>query len=280
MAAAAAAARARRSRRHRRAGQGALAARFDPAGDPQPDRGAFPAQLARGQRLAAGGARRARRAGAQPRRADRAGGSGSPRSSRKRSQRALASGGQALGAGDVAMAAGERRRAAARRGGRTASRSARSPASSPREEPAPPSPFAPEGRAPRPAFRLPAAGRRAGHRGPRVGQRQRRPLARHDAGDAVAERRSPRRPTAWSASPGPFRDYDGVLIIDHGGGWMSLIVNVASPLAPGRPGAASATRSAARSARCEVELSQNGRRISPALIAGSSQTLSKGAKGG
>ena len=27
---------------------------------------------------------------------------------------------------------------------------------------------------------------------------------------------------------GPFRDYDGVLIIDHGGGWMSLIVNVAS----------------------------------------------------
>ena len=37
---------------------------------------------------------------------------------------------------------------------------------------------------------------------------------------------------------GPFRDYDGVLIIDHGGGWMSLIVNVATTLA-GR-----ATRSA------------------------------------
>jgi hypothetical protein len=30
----------------------------------------------------------------------------------------------------------------------------------------------------------------------------------------------------------------------------------------------------------QVELSQNGRRISPALIAGSSQSLSKGPKGG
>ncbi len=32
---------------------------------------------------------------------------------------------------------------------------------------------------------------------------------------------------------GPFRDYDGIVIIDHGGGWMSLIVNVASQLRPG-----------------------------------------------
>ena len=32
---------------------------------------------------------------------------------------------------------------------------------------------------------------------------------------------------------GPFRDYDGIVIIDHGRGWMSLIVNVASPLKPG-----------------------------------------------
>ncbi len=32
---------------------------------------------------------------------------------------------------------------------------------------------------------------------------------------------------------GPFRDYDGIVIIDHGGGWMSLIVNLASPLARG-----------------------------------------------
>ena len=40
---------------------------------------------------------------------------------------------------------------------------------------------------------------------------------------------------------GPFRDYDGVLIIDHGGGWISLLVNVSSSCEPGegaagRPG--------------------------------------------
>ena len=78
---------------------------------------------------------------------------------------------------------------------------------------------------------------------------------------------------------GPFRDYDGVLIIDHGSGWTSLIVNVSSPLTVGAKvhlgdpvGRALGPLS--------VELSHNGRRISPALIAGSSQTLSKAMKGG
>src|SRR5207248_6267294 len=32
---------------------------------------------------------------------------------------------------------------------------------------------------------------------------------------------------------GPFRDYDGIIIIDHGGGWTSLIVNVSTELKPG-----------------------------------------------
>ncbi len=32
---------------------------------------------------------------------------------------------------------------------------------------------------------------------------------------------------------GPFREYDGVLIIDHGGGWLTLIVNAASTVARG-----------------------------------------------
>jgi len=77
---------------------------------------------------------------------------------------------------------------------------------------------------------------------------------------------------------GPFRDYDGILIIDHGGGWMSLIVNVSSPLHPG-----DAVHIGDPIGRAlgplQVELSQSGRRISPALIAGSSQTLSKGTKG-
>ena len=78
---------------------------------------------------------------------------------------------------------------------------------------------------------------------------------------------------------GPFRDLDGVVILDHGRGWTSLIVNVGSPLRPG-----TTVRLGEPLGRAlgpiDVELWQNGRRYSPALIAGSSQTLSKGVKGG
>ena len=76
---------------------------------------------------------------------------------------------------------------------------------------------------------------------------------------------------------GPFRDYDGVLIIDHGRGWKSLLVNVGSPLKPGDK-----VRLGDPVGRAlgpiEVELSQNGRRFSPALIAGSSASLSNEGK--
>jgi murein hydrolase activator len=69
------------------------------------------------------------------------------------------------------------------------------------------------------------------------------------------------------------------VIIDHGGGWMSLIVNVSSPLKPGdKVRLGQALGRALGPLR--VELSRNGRRFSPAIIAGSSQNLSKGAKGG
>ena len=78
---------------------------------------------------------------------------------------------------------------------------------------------------------------------------------------------------------GPYRDYDGVLIIDHGRGWMSLIVNVGSTLRAGDRVTASQAVGRALGP-LQVELSQNGRRISPALIAGSSQSLSKTPKGG
>ena len=78
---------------------------------------------------------------------------------------------------------------------------------------------------------------------------------------------------------GPFRDYDGIAIIDHGGGWMSLIVNVSSSLAPGTRVAAGDPLGRALGP-LGVELSHNGRHASPALIAGSSATLSKGTKGG
>jgi septal ring factor EnvC (AmiA/AmiB activator) len=78
---------------------------------------------------------------------------------------------------------------------------------------------------------------------------------------------------------GPYGKYDGVLIIDHGGGWMSLIVNVSSELGTGErvePGQAIGRALGP----LQVELSQYGRRISPALIAGSSQSLSNNSKGG
>ena len=78
---------------------------------------------------------------------------------------------------------------------------------------------------------------------------------------------------------GPFRDYDGVVIIEHRGGWMSVLLNVGGAVKPGQR-----VRIGDPVGRAlgpvGVELSQNGRRFSPALIAGSSQTLSKGSKGG
>ena len=88
---------------------------------------------------------------------------------------------------------------------------------------------------PRP-IRLPASGGQRGYRGARRGQRERRPLARPDACDsrgvAVAVPAS-----GIVRFSGPYRSHDGIVIIDHGRGWLSLIVNVATPLKAGRQGA-------------------------------------------
>jgi septal ring factor EnvC (AmiA/AmiB activator) len=192
-------------------------------------------------------------------------------------QRALATGGQALTASDAAIAAGEN--VEKLRGEQAGSQSIRTVANLfAGEQPAPPSPFAPEGPAPRPpfAYQLPAAA--AVTEGVEAvndsGVRAR--------GLALATFRG--APVSAPADgtvkfSGPFRGHDGVLIIDHGHGWLSLIVNVASPLHPG-----DRVRLGDPIGRAlgplEVELSQNGRRISPALIAGSSASLSKDAKGG
>lgn len=78
---------------------------------------------------------------------------------------------------------------------------------------------------------------------------------------------------------GPFRDYDGIAIIDHGGGWMSLIVNVASEIRPGTKVRAGDALGRALGP-LGVELSRNGQNVSPALIAGSSPALSNKGKGG
>jgi murein hydrolase activator len=78
---------------------------------------------------------------------------------------------------------------------------------------------------------------------------------------------------------GPFRSNDGVVIIDHGSGWMSLILNVQTPLKQGdRVGIGQPLGRAL--GQVGVELSRNGRHVSPALIAGSSQSLSKTGKDG
>lgn len=78
---------------------------------------------------------------------------------------------------------------------------------------------------------------------------------------------------------GPFRDYDGVMIIEHGGGWTSVLINLSSPLRPGHQVKGGAPLGRALGPLL-VELSKNGTHVSPALIAGSSRTLSKGDKGG
>jgi septal ring factor EnvC (AmiA/AmiB activator) len=192
-------------------------------------------------------------------------------------QRSLASGGQALGAGDIAMAAGEN--VERLRGQQANSQSIRIVASQlAGEETAPPSPFAAEGGTPRVpfAYQLPAGA-------PVIeglaavsdsGVRSRGLTLGTYRGAVVTA------PAAGVVKfAGPFRDYDGVLILDHGGGWMSLIVNVGSTLHPGER--VSLGDQVGRAlGPLQVELSQNGRRISPALIAGSSQNLSKPGKGG
>ena len=78
---------------------------------------------------------------------------------------------------------------------------------------------------------------------------------------------------------GPFRSYDAVVIIDHGGGWMSLLLNVASASKAGEKVQVGQPLGRALG-RIGVELSRNGHHVSPALIAGSSQSLSNGPKEG
>ena len=139
-----------------------------------------------------------------------------------------------------------------------------------------------------PAAARPCAGRGGGDRGRRLAYQLPAAASVTDGLGAVNAKRHERTRTDTGAErgaavtapadgvvrfSGPFRDYDGVLIIDHGGGWMSLLVNVSSTLQA--RGTSAARRSGRRAlGPLLVELSQNGRRISPALIAGSSQSLS------
>jgi septal ring factor EnvC (AmiA/AmiB activator) len=192
-------------------------------------------------------------------------------------QTALASGGQALTVGDVALAAGENVEALGR--SEANSRGVRAIAAAlASEQAAPARPVAPEGPVPMIpfAYQLPAGAPVVDGLGSvnESGVRSRGLTLQTVRGVEVAA------PAAGIVRfSGAFRDYDGVVIIDHGGGWMTLLLNVSSSLRPGVRVALG--QPLGRSlGPLGVELSQNGRRISPALIAGSSQTLSKDGKGG
>jgi septal ring factor EnvC (AmiA/AmiB activator) len=78
---------------------------------------------------------------------------------------------------------------------------------------------------------------------------------------------------------GPFRDYDGVVIIDHGGGWKSVLVNAGSSLRRGATVRLGDTLGIALGP-VEVQLRHGGKAVSPALIAGSSALLSNRRKSG
>jgi septal ring factor EnvC (AmiA/AmiB activator) len=195
----------------------------------------------------------------------------------KAMQQALAAGGRALASGDVALAVGEE--AERLRGAQSAGRSIAALATVlASRDPAPARPGRGEGgsiKAPF-AYDLPAAAAVTDGLGAvnSSGMRSR--------GLTLATARG--APVTAPADgvvrfSGPFRDYDGILIIDHGGGWISLLVNVSSTLRPGQKLRIGDPVGRAIGPLL-VELSQNGRRISPALIAGSSQSLSKDRKGG
>lgn len=191
-------------------------------------------------------------------------------------EQSLAEAGKALSSGDVAIAAQERaeRFQSEQSGTRTAFQLAELLASEP---PPPPRPFAPEGAPQRLPFvyALPVKAPAVEGLGAvnESGVRSR--------GTSFATKRG--APVSAPADgivrySGPFRDYDGILILDHGGGWMSLIVDISSPLRSGDKVRLGDSLGLALGP-IEVELSHNGQRFSPALIAGSSQTLSKETKG-
>jgi septal ring factor EnvC (AmiA/AmiB activator) len=195
---------------------------------------------------------------------------------RKALQQALSTGGQALGAGDVALSAAES--VERLRGQQAGTQSIRRVAGQlALEDASPLSPFAAEGAPARLpfAYQLPAAA--AVTEGLSSvndsGVRSRGlTLATYRGAQVVAPAGGVVRYS------GPFKDYDGVVIIDHGAGWMSLIVNVGSTLRTGQKVRLGDSLGRALGP-LQVELSQNGRRISPAIIAGSSQNLSNRPKG-
>lgn len=193
-------------------------------------------------------------------------------------EQSLAAGWKALRSGDVAIAAGEQ--VERLRGEQSNSASMRQLAALLLSEaPSSPRPFAPSGeQRSRPpfAYALPADARVVEGLG--------------EVNDSGVRSRGISFATARGAPlsapadgvvrfSGPFHDYDGILILDHGGGWISLIVNIGSSLKVGDKVQIGQPLGRALGP-IRLDLSRNGQRFSPALIAGSSRSLSKAMKGG
>jgi murein hydrolase activator len=184
--------------------------------------------------------------------------------------------GQAFGAGDATLVGGEALaslddEAARRRVGQAAARALAL------LDPLPPRPSAPDGKASLPpfAYQLPIEAPVAAGLGSvdANGVRSRGLTLRTGRGATILVPADGRVVFA-----GPYRRADGVVIIDHGGGWMSLLVNVATDLPKG-----STVHMGDPLGRTlgplEVELSKRGTNVSPAFIAASSAMLSNRAKG-
>ena len=185
--------------------------------------------------------------------------------------------GQAFGAGDTSLVGGEALASLAdeatrRRAGQAAARELAL------LDPHPPRPDAPDGQTALPpfAYQLPIDAPVAAGLGSvdANGVRSRGLMLRTGRGAALLVPADGKIVFA-----GPYRRADGVVIIDHGGGWMSLIVNVATDLPKG-----SAVRKGDPLGRTlgplQVELSKGGTNVSPAFIAASSAILSNQSKGG
>ena len=145
-------------------------------------------------------------------------------------------------------------------------------------DPAPPRPFGAAGSPPPPplAYQLPVAARLVAGLGEvsSSGVRSRGLTLEAPRGASLVVPADGR-----IAFAGPFRNRAGIVIIDHGGGWMTLLSNVTTPLAVGTRARRGEPLGRALG-DISVELSHRGRPVSAALIAGSSQMLSNRAKAG
>jgi septal ring factor EnvC (AmiA/AmiB activator) len=144
--------------------------------------------------------------------------------------------------------------------------------------PAPPRPFAPDSRAPAPSFAyaLPVEA-------PVIeGLGQVSDSGIRSRGTTFATRAG--APVSVPADgvlvfAGPFRRHDGIAVIDHGGGWLTLLVGVRPTLAKGERVTRGQLLGTALGPLSLI-LSTKGRPASATLIAGSSQSLSIKANGG